>query len=215
MEYCIDKKLLDEICTISTAEQYLVGKISRIYPDKFAVKVLSINNNQELIINNQVEIRVETLDNEIYFYVAMIESQHLLSSNQIIFLKPISHIHENNKRKDLRLKIEPYLSSNIYYSKFPSNDAKWNKSKLIDLSQGGLQFKSRNYLNKGELIEVKLAPPFLEKIEYIICRVINTTELNEIYYISVQFINISELNKDRINDFIISIHSKFKELSNQ
>jgi len=215
MEYCIDEKLLNEICTISTVDQYLVGKISRIYPDKFAVKVFSINHKQELIINNQVEIRVETLDNEIYFYVALIESQHLLSSNQIVFLRPISHIHENNKRKEIRLKIETYLSANIYYRGFPSNEANWSKAKLIDLSQGGLQFKSRDYLYKGQLIEIKLGPPFLEKTEYIVCKIINSSEHNEGYYASIQFINISELDKLRLNDFILQIHEKFKKLSKE
>lgn len=215
MEYCIDEKLLNEICTISSDNQYLVGKISRIYPDKFAVRVFSINHKQELIVNNQVEIRIETLNNEIYFYVALIESQHLLSSNQIVFFKPISHIHDNNKRKDVRLKIETYVSSNIYYRSFPSNEANWSKAKLVDLSQGGLQFKSKNYLYKGHLIEIKLGPPFFEKIEYIVCRVINSKEFSDGYYISIQFINISEVHKQKINDFILQIHDKFKELSKQ
>lgn len=207
-QQCIDEKLLNEICTIKTSKQYLVGQISKIYPDKFAVTLLPAIHYQD-INNKQVEIRIETLNNEIYFYVALVESQHYITTNRIIFFKPISHIHENNKRQYPRLKVETYLKKvNISFQPFPPIDSTWIKGRLIDISQGGLQFKAVNYLDSGKLIEVKIGPPFFDKPELIISRIIKVNKEKDEYLTSAQFFNMNDSNKEILDNYIKKIQEK-------
>lgn len=213
MENCIDQKLLGEVCTINTNDKYLVGRISKIYPDKFAINLLSISKNQE-ISGQQVEIRIETLDNRIYFYVALIESQHILPLKKIIFLKPVSELREDNKRQYKRLKVETFLDHiNIFIRPFPPINTNWLKGRLIDISQGGIQIKSNTYLSRGEIIEAKVGSPFFQKNELIICRIVNIKdELNE-YHISIQFLNLDEAQMEKIDRYISSALEYIKNLS--
>ncbi|OEF99920.1 hypothetical protein BHF71_07370 [Vulcanibacillus modesticaldus] len=213
MDYCIDEKLLNEVCTIKTSKQYLVGQILKIYKDKFAVSVFPLANEVE-ISNEEVEIRIETLDNQIYFYVAFIESQHELTSRRIIFFKPISEVHENNKRKYKRLKLGIYSKTpNIFYRIFPPIESKWEKVEVIDISQGGLQVKGKHYLSKGQLIEVKIGAPFVDTIEVIISRIVNIKKENDVYIYSIQFLNLTDTHKQSIENYINIVHEKINNLA--
>jgi len=203
MENCIDQKLLNEFCTISASNKNLVGQISKIYEDKFAVNIISSFTPQELILKDTVELRVETLDNEIYFYVALIESQHLLAESQIFFLKPLSALHENNKRTNKRLKIDTFLKSlNFYYRDFPPKESQWQKGRLLDISKGGVKFISREFYSKNQLLEAKLGQPFLERLEYIVGRVTHHHKEDSEYIISLQFINTSKKNQQELDEYI-------------
>lgn len=203
MENCIDERLLNEFCTISTSTFNLIGQISKIYEDKFAVNILSNTEGSRLPLTEKVELRVETLNNEVFFYVALIESQHLLSKKNIVFLKPISSMNESNKRQSKRLKIDNYLkATKLLYRDYPPKDAEWHRVKLLDLSEGGIRFSSNHYLNSALLIEIKLGQPFVNELIEIVCRIVKITKELDEYIISVQYINLSEETRQKINSYV-------------
>lgn len=209
----IKSKLLKEICTITTSNHILVGQIIKIYPDKFAVRLLPVTGDKK-IISGEVQIRVETLDNEIFFYVALVDSQHLLNTRRIIFFKPVSELYETNRRNDQRLKIETCLKpTDLHFRQFPPIDTQWIKGRLIDISRGGLQIKCDTYLSKGNLIEIKLAAPILEKTEVIISRIVNTKKEGDAYVSSIQFINLPESHQQKIEHFIQATHEKIRSMA--
>lgn len=205
----IDSKLLNEICTIKSKENYMAGKILKIYEDKFAVK---LTDNVELA--DDVEILIETLDNVIYFYVAKTESQHVLDDERIIMFQPISDLNENNKRSFPRFKTDIYFHSKVVtpLRLFPPKDMQWLHGELIDISEGGIKTSTTRHIPQNELIEVKIGEPFFEKTKFVICRVEHVQATEESgYHISCEFINVTPEERRHIRSFIEYASSYVKD----
>ncbi|GEM_PF-4949824 len=210
----IPDNLLNEICILKYDEEYLLGKISKIFSDKFAISLLSLEKKVELKLKSHVEIRVESLDERIYFYVALVDSQHIFNSHHYVLFKPVSEINSTNKRVYPRLKVKSYFP-NLYvqFTNFPQVKDNKENGEVIDISEGGIQLKTNNFHNIGELIGLKLSNPFLAYSEVIICRVLQTTKEKNYYLLSLQFLNLSPHNQEEIKSFIEKTKSEIIDMA--
>ncbi len=211
MNNCIESRLLDEICSIKTPENYLIGRITEINSETFSVSTIS-PSYEILELNKQIEIKIETIDNEVYFINTSCESIKELNESMTLNLKPISQSHDKNKRQFNRLKIKLHYDEPIIIQlqQFPPVETTyWKKGKLIDISQGGIRVKENNFLSTGQLIEIKLNSPFFSKNEYIVSRVVNKTKENDIFIFSIQFLNISDENKHHLEQYIDNIINQY------
>lgn len=211
MNNCIESGLLNEICTIKTPENYLIGRITDITSDTFSVRTIS--PSQEILdLNKLIEIKIETIENEVYFISTSCESIKETNEDITLILKPISQTHDKNKRKFNRLEIklhndEPII---IQLQQFPPDETTfWKKGDLVDISAGGIRVKENNFLSTGQLLELKLGLPFFNKNEYIVSRVVNKTKENDIFIFSIQFINISDENKQHLEQYIDNIINQY------
>lgn len=217
MSYSINNSFLGEVCTLNSRNQYWVGRISRIYADKFAVTMFLDERVDDISLNKEISIIIETLDNKIYLYVAFIESQHVFASEKIVFVKPVSEIFENNRREYKRLKIDTYFKKTFFnlFQFFPTIDTKWMKGIVVDVSEGGLQILGDPYISKGQMIKVKVGPPFIDTVEFIIGRITNIKSGQGGYLYSVQFLTLTENNKTNIRNYIEYAHEQIKKMTSK
>lgn len=214
MNYCITDTLLNEICIIKSESHHIIGRISKIYSDKFAVEMIHSKNNSHLKKNEEVKVLIESKNNEVFTYEAKIVSDNILSDHEIAFIKPISKIHDVNKREFQRLNMERLHNPiKILFRPFPPMNHGWDSSYLIDISQGGLQVRTRKFYSKNQLIEVKIGYPFLNSIEEVIGRIVHVYEKNDEYIISINFLNLSDMHKVSIEKYIENAYDRVAEIS--
>lgn len=215
MENCLEEKLLGEICTLKIKNDFSIAEISEIGHETFDVKVLTALNSN---ISNQehIEVRIETIDDEIYFYKALIISHEDSNANIILTLKPLEQLHDKNKRNEKRMKIGISVKEQyILYQAFPPIETNWLSAELIDISPGGLQIKDGNFQSIGQLVELKFGEPFFEKNEIVIARIVHTQKEDKNYIYSIQYLNLSDNHQKKIADYIDNIEKKINQaLSN-
>lgn len=208
MGKCIESELLGEICTLKINDNYSIAEITELFQQTFVVKILTslcgIVN-----VGKEIEVRIETIDDEVYFYKAVIVSIDKTSEITNLTLKPISQLHEKNKRHEKRLKIGINIEKqDILYQIFPPIEPNLLSAELIDISPGGLQIKDINFQSVGQLIEINFGEPFFKKNEIVIARIIHTQKEEKHYIYSVQFLNLSDSNKKEITKYIDNSNNK-------
>jgi len=73
MNKCIEDELLNEICTIKTENNNIIGRITDISSKMFSVSTIS-SSNEKFELNRQIEIIIQTINNEVYLIKASCES---------------------------------------------------------------------------------------------------------------------------------------------
>ncbi len=207
MNKCIEDELLNEICTIKTENNNIIGRITDISSKMFSVSTIS-SSNEKFELNRQIEIIIQTINNEVYLIKASCESIEELEDSIILILKPITQSHNKDKRQFNRLEIKPNFDDPIIVrlQQFPPADTTyWKKGDLIDISPGGIRVKENDFLSMGQLIELELGVPFFNKNEYIVSRVVNKIKENGIFILSIQFLNISDENISHLEQYINNI----------
>lgn len=203
MSLSINETLLNEICLINFSNHRLIGKVVKIYPDKFAVSLYEANHTA-LQVSDKAEIRIDTPHDKSYFFIAILESKHVIANDNIIFFKPLSAKEQENRRKYKRLTIDNYLNKTmVTYRDFPPIDKQWEKAQLVDISQGGLQMITNHVISTNQLLEIQIGQPFIKSSEIIISRVVNyKKESSTQFLLSIQFLTLSDLHKDEIEAYI-------------
>ena len=107
-----------------------------------------------------------------------------------------------NTRKHIRMNagylIKYHLASE------PEESAAAN---LKDFSAGGLKFWTEKPFNEGDLLEVSLWLPPLQRVVDVVCKVVRVRRAyhSDVYYVGAKYHHVTSEDQKRINDFIESI----------
>ncbi|WP_096198926.1 PilZ domain-containing protein [Bacillus sp. FJAT-45350] len=214
MSSSIRSELNGEICILTYDNKVIVGEVTKIQSKQFAIKIISPKDLPKLEIEKQVELQIDLLnENEVYFYEAKTQSIHTFNDEKYLFLSPTKEIIEENRRKSKRVKLGAYLKNSVAMDirVFPPIGQQWQKTKVIDISEGGVQIALKSYFSKGQLLEVVVDSPFLKTRELILSRVVHTQTEKDLYHYSIQFLNISDKQRDSLNNYVEQANDRIQK----
>ncbi|EKN67887.1 PilZ domain-containing protein [Schinkia azotoformans] len=210
MSYHLEPHLLGEICTLKHKHELWIGQIVLIKDELFELQLLEEKVKSVPLGKQPLWITIETIDHEIHLLDVEIVSDSLRDNDRILLLKAVSDLKFQSKRQDTRLPIADEIE--MFYREFPPRYYKWEKGSFLNISLGGAQFTGSKYISQGNLIEIKLGPPFFgdDDDEVVISRNVHATSENGDYIFSVQFLNLIESHQTQLKKYIENIYSGLK-----
>ncbi|WP_017756718.1 PilZ domain-containing protein [Calidifontibacillus oryziterrae] len=196
----LDQQLLGEICTLKYGQEILVGQIVQIDEEHFTVKLVEGEKKSSFLEKQAFKITIETLDRKIRLLDAEFVSESSQDMNRLLLLKATSDIQFQSKRQGPRLPCTTPID--ILYRVFPPIYHSWKTGSFFNISTGGAQFIGDMYIAIGELMEVKLGPPFFAENEIVISRIVHASSEKGKYTFSIQFLNLQETHKEQLNNYI-------------
>lgn len=211
MSYHLEPHLLGEICTLKHKHEIWIGQIVLIKNELFELQLLEEKVKSVPLGKQPLWITIETIEHEIHLLDVEILSDSIRDDERILLLKAVSDLKFHSKRQDTRLPIANEIE--MHYREFPPRYHKWEKGSFLNISLGGAQFTGNKYISQGNLIEIKLGPPFFgdDDDEVVISRNVHATSENGHYIFSVQFLNLIESHQGQLRKYIDNIYSELRE----